>query len=130
MLKKLSKLVLLLGLMLSFNATYQFVGAADMAVFAETCAGSEGDVLNPGDCNTGDVKTINDRIYSFAATIAGLVLGVAVVMIVYAGFKYATSQGDPKVTEQAKMQIISAGIGIFIAMLAFVILKIFSSIMG
>lgn len=76
------------------------------------------------------VKDINDRIYGVAMVLAGIVLGFAVLMIVYAGFKYATSQGDPKVTEQAKMQIISAAIGIGIAMLAFVIVNVFKNIMG
>lgn len=74
--------------------------------------------------------TLVDRLYKFASTLSWIVLGVAVVMIVYAGFKYATSQGDPKATESAKMQIVSAGIGIAIAMMAFVILKIFASISG
>lgn len=80
------------------------------------------------DCD--GVKEVNERVYAVAQLLAGIVLGFAVLMIVYAGFKYATSQGDPKVNEQAKMQIISAAIGIGIAMLGFVIVNVFKSIMG
>lgn len=76
-----------------------------------------------------NVNVINGKIFKFAYLIGGLVMGVSVVMIVYAGFKYATSQGDPKQTETAKMQIISAGIGLFIVCLAFVILNVFKTVM-
>lgn len=67
-------------------------------------------------------------MYKFGNYLAGLIFGVSVIVIVWAGFKYATSQGDTKTTEQAKMQIITAGIGIGIALLAMVIVKVFAEI--
>lgn len=74
------------------------------------------------------LASIVSTMYKFGNYLAGLIFGVSVIVIVWAGFKYATSQGDTKTTEQAKMQIITAGIGIGIALLAMVIVKIFAEI--
>ena len=76
------------------------------------------------------IGSIVNTMYTFAKYISGLIFGVAVIMIVWAGFKYATSQGETKVTEQAKMQIITAGIGIGVALLAMIITKVFVEIFG
>jgi uncharacterized membrane protein YidH (DUF202 family) len=97
---------------------------------ATTCTPVAGEQLGTNCADPNTTGKINDAIYKFSATIAFIVLGIGVLMIVYAGFKYATSQGDPKTTEQAKMQIIAAGVGIGIAMFAFVILQIFKSSLG
>ncbi|MDA1674861.1 pilin [Bacillus cereus group sp. TH152-1LC] len=74
------------------------------------------------------VGSLVNKMYTFGQTLAGLIFGVSVIVIVWAGFKYATSQGDTKTTEQAKMQIITAGIGIGVALLAMVIVKVFAEI--
>lgn len=126
MLNKFSKVmaVAMLGVF-SLGAVAAPAFAADTV--SKECAKLQDGSINPN-CTTDEVKTINDKIYKFASIISGIVLGIGVLMIVYAGFKYATSQGDPKTTEQAKMQIIAAGIGIGISMLAFVILNIFKSL--
>lgn len=88
--------------------------------------------VNPDDvlksCKEAD--TLVSKLIMFAKVIVGFVIGIAVIMIAYAGFKYATSQGDIKATENAKMQIVSAGIGIGVGMLAFVILNLFQGIAG
>lgn len=76
------------------------------------------------------VGTIVGTMYKFATYISGIIFGVSVLMIVWAGFKYATSQGETKVTEQAKMQIITAGIGIGVALFAMIIVKVFAEIYG
>jgi hypothetical protein len=133
--KHLFKLFTVLSLALVIGAS---TGTSAFAAATVDCTGGGGtDVTAPNDagggqikCNNVDTNTIVSKIYSFAAIISGIVLGIGVLVIVYAGFKYATSQGDPKVTEQAKMQIISAGVGIGIAMLAFVILNIFKTVVG
>jgi len=132
--KNISKILTMAMLVMFFaflggTAAEYVTGAGDALAAACDFKGGTGDALKPGDLKCDDINTLNDRIYGMAKVIAGIVLGFAVLMIVYAGFKYTTSQGDPKVTEQAKMQIISAGIGIGIAMLAFVIVKIFEGLM-
>jgi TRAP-type C4-dicarboxylate transport system permease small subunit len=60
------------------------------------------------------LTNILDIIYS--------ILGVvSVLMIVYGGFKYTTSRGDPQTTGQAKDTILYAIIGLTIAIFAFTI---------
>lgn len=91
------------------------------------------DNMDPIDPNKteGEAKalsTIVNKMYDFATYISTAIFGVSVIMIVWAGFKYATSQGESKVTEQAKMQIITAGIGIGVALFAMVIVKVFAEI--
>jgi heme/copper-type cytochrome/quinol oxidase subunit 2 len=132
---KVKKLFTMVMLVMAFTFTNglvtNYISGDGVAHAASTCgAGGSTTVVKPNDVKNCDgVKDINDRIFGFAKVVAGIVLGFAVLMIVYAGFKYTTSQGDPKVTEQAKMQIVSAGIGIGIAMLAFIIVKVFENLM-
>lgn len=133
---KVKKLFTMVMLVMAFTFTNglvtNYISGNGVAHAATDCkaGGNEGAALSPGDLKKCDgVKDLNDRIFGFAKVVAGIVLGFAVLMIVYAGFKYTTSQGDPKVTEQAKMQIVSAGIGIGIAMLAFIIVKVFENLM-
>jgi len=57
---------------------------------------------------------------------SGILLGISVLVIIYAGFKYATSQGDPRGTEQAKLQILIGGLGIFISMIGTIIGSVLS----
>ena len=132
--KHISKL--LLGFALVFTFLFATVGTSfvtgNEAFAADDCKvqklGEKN--LDAISCNNGDVGTINEKIYTFVTIISGLVFGVAILMIVYAGFKYATSQGEAKVTEQAKMQIVAAGIGIGISLLSFVLLNIFKTVLG
>lgn len=126
----LTKVILATFLILGLGTAIDMVAPVtdNIALAGCTVDASSNEPINP-DCND-DIKTLNDKIYMFAYVIGGLVLGVGVFMIVYAGFKYATSQGDPKQTETAKMQIIAAGIGIFIVMLAFIILRVFTGAVG
>jgi len=131
---KVKKLFTMVMLVMAFTFTNGLVTnyiSGDGVAHAAACGkGGANGALKPGDVKGCEgVSDINDRIFGFAKVVAGIVLGFAVLMIVYAGFKYTTSQGDPKVTEQAKMQIVSAGIGIGIAMLAFIIVKVFENLM-
>lgn len=127
--KILSKIMIAFMLVSGAGLVAEVVAPTHGNVAMAKCTSTPGDKVISSNCDNS-VKFINSKIYNFAATIAGIVLGVAVVMITYAGFKYATSQGDPKQTETAKMQIIAAGIGIFIVMLAFVILNMFKTVIG
>jgi hypothetical protein len=77
---------------------------------------------------TSAVSTINERVITLAKAFAGIVLAIAVFFIVYAGYKYVVSQGDSKQTEAAKMMIVSAFIGLFISLAAFVILNFFTGV--
>jgi heme/copper-type cytochrome/quinol oxidase subunit 2 len=124
--KLLLVLTMVFGGFLASGST-MFLGGEK--VLAAACQSSvTNSVLNPDTVNCGDTSTITGKMFLFAQIVAGIVLGVAVIMIAYAGFKYVTSQGDPKATEQAKMQVVAAGIGIGIAMLSFIILNLFKGL--
>jgi hypothetical protein len=122
--KGFAMLALVIAVFASAGVTQAFAASPSPSA----CVPAAGQAIDIKCADSGDVGTINQSIYKFASIIAGIVLGLGVLMIVYAGFKYATSQGDPKTTEQAKMQIIAAGVGIGIAMFAFVILNIFKGL--
>lgn len=120
----------LMGEVLNLNVSNEVFASPSTNPFTPA-TGTESGAINLNDSADEDgVKSIVDTMFMFAQTISGIIFGVAVLMIVWAGFKYATSQGDTKVTEQAKMQIITAGIGIGIALFSLVIVQIFGNVMG
>lgn len=73
---------------------------------------------------TEDQKLIT-KMLNVARVFAGFVLAISVIVVVYGGLKYVLSQGDSRAAEQGKMLIIYAGIGIFISLSAFIIVKMF-----
>lgn len=118
--KKMSKL--LLAFLAVFTVMFTNVSFVTTDGNAYACSVSNGTPSN--DCNTAG-QGVNAKIYKFGATVSGVVVGISLLMIIYGGFKYVTSQGDPKATESAKSQIMFAGIGMLIVMCAFVIMKLF-----
>lgn len=66
-----------------------------------------------------------ESIPNTISNILNLVLGfgalVAVVYIIWAGFDYITSSGDPEKAQKARQKIINAVIGLIIIALAFAI---------
>jgi len=118
--KKMSKLLLAFLAVFSFMFTNVSVVTTDGNAYA-ACTVTGG---QPSDDCKNEGKDVNQKIYAFGATLSGVVVGVALLMIIYGGFKYVTSQGDPKATESAKNQIMYAGIGMLIVMTAFVIMKL------
>ncbi len=59
-------------------------------------------------------------IFNFAVAISGL---IALGALIYAGFRYLTSSGDPSKMQDAKEQIISAFWGLLIILASFLILQ-------
>lgn len=123
--KKMSKLLLAFLAVFSFMFTNVSLVATDGNAYACSAPGG----VPTEDCK-GAGKDLNEKIYTFGATLSGIVVGIALIMIIYGGFKYVTSQGDPKATESAKSQIMFAGIGMLIVMTAFVIMKLFVGATG
>ncbi len=58
------------------------------------------------------------NIFQIVFAIAG---GIALIVLMLAGLKYVTSQGDPAAVAKAKNTIIYAAIGLMVAGLAFTI---------
>jgi len=57
-------------------------------------------------------------------------LALAVIYIIYAGFKFLTAGGDEKKVEEAKQQLIYAIIALAVAMLATGIVKVMKQFLG
>lgn len=121
----LSKALLGFALLFSVNAVAT-VALPSGGVHAENADGIPIDEER----KTAEVNSINGTLQKLAKTVAWIVVGVATLVIVYAGFKYATSQGEPKQTEQAKHQIFAAGMGLIIALGAITILNVFTEVLG
>ncbi len=67
------------------------------------------------------------RIINLAAALAFLAL---LVMFIYAGFKYLTSNGDPKALQSAHQTVIWAVLGVIFLVLAWLILKLIEAFTG
>lgn len=65
---------------------------------------------------------IQTYLYDFAKTFSWVGLGIAGMVITYAGFLYTLSEGNPEKVEKAKKLILIAGIGMLICLLAVIIL--------
>lgn len=77
-------------------------------------------VHNSNPC-TPQVSGLTD-IWLIVAAVIEILLRVAaivaVVFVIYAGFKYTTSQGDPEGTSRAKGTLVNALVGLAIAVMA------------
>lgn len=59
------------------------------------------------------------NLFTNALTVVfGVLGGISVLVVVYAGMKYVTSGGDPAKTKEAREQIIYAAVGIVVALSA------------
>jgi len=84
----------------------------------------------PGDAvrNIQDGANVGDTsLEAYISLIINVLLGligvVAVIMLIYGGFRYVLSAGDEKATTGAKNTILFAIIGIVVAVLAFAIVN-------
>lgn len=77
-----------------------------------------------GDKNVG---AINKAMKAFAYTIVVIATGLAFIMVVYSGFQYTASEGDPYKVEMAKNTLLKAGIGMLIAFSSYNILGLFDA---
>lgn len=72
-------------------------------------------------CTGATTQTIIDFADSFISMALALIGTLAVIFLVYAGFKYISSRGDEEEAKRAKMQVAYAVVGIIIALSAYVI---------
>ena len=87
-------------------------GVKDSAVCASKDEGSTREAA------AGEVQTV----VNFILFLLGI---VAVIMIIYGGFRYVASGGDPTGTQNAKNTILYAVIGLIVAMLSYAIVNFF-----
>ena len=82
--------------------------------------------------NTG-ISTETDITKTIGTVIKwalGFLGAIAVVVIIYAGFTYTTSLGDPGRKDSAKNTIIYAVIGLIIVLISFVIVSTVTTLFG
>lgn len=90
-----------------------------------TCTKTAGGVTN--------IATIQcfEAIFSKLLVLAVSGFGLAAfVMLIIGGFKYLTSAGDPKATDQAKQTITYVIAGLFLLVISWLILKFLSVFTG
>lgn len=87
-------------------------------------AACEGIGLVGEGCDEGQAEDDIDSLIAAAVNILSWIVGVAAVfMIIIAGFKYITAQGDANSISSAKSTLIYAIIGLIIAALAQVLVR-------
>lgn len=79
-----------------------------------------GHPCSPQILNLNDVWLIVAAIIEILLRIAAI---LAVVFVIYAGFSYVTSQGDPEATGRAKGTLVNALVGLAIAVTAVAIVS-------
>jgi hypothetical protein len=91
------------------------------------CAGSNLQFTdNPGQCavaGTDATTRINDIIHTIVNLLSAIVGVVAVIMIIFGGFRYITSGGNDTSVTSAKNTILYAVIGLVVVALAQLIVR-------
>ncbi len=86
-----------------------------------------------GSCLEGDVATLAcipiviKNLINWALIFAGV---VALALIIYAGFKFVTSKGDPQEVDNAKKTLTYAIIGLLLIFFSFAILNLIATVTG
>jgi len=124
MFKKLKNTIILAVTSVVLLAPGIIPGAMSVAfannVTSGLCSGTNAATTssNSSSCPTGDAGTFNTNIQNIARTVVNtisIVVGIiAVIFIIYGGFKYITSGGDSGKVTEAKNALIYAIIGLLI----------------
>lgn len=121
--KRLISIVAVLAFSVSLGlATTSTVSAARNDQVCEginLITGENGDCGASEDVTDGLSSTVNNLINLFSLIVGA----VSVVMVIFGGFKYMTSQGSDEGTKSAKNTILYALIGLVIVLLAQTIVK-------
>lgn len=81
-------------------------------------------VCTGGESFFGPAQSVESFVLVFIYIALGFVGLIAVIYIIYAGFKYISSRGDEEASASAKRQIIYALLGLFVAGTAFLIVNV------
>ena len=94
---------------------------ADNAFTKDACSQASEDQKAALGCDNGNnVPQVATNIIKIAVSLLGI---VAVLMIIVAGQRYMTSNGEPEKIKQARNMIIYSLIGLIVAILAFAIVS-------
>ncbi len=93
---------------------------------SQLCQGADLSLNGSGDCqvNGKSAESKADQLIADVVNFISVVVGIlAVIMIIYGGFRYITSAGNPENTKTARNIILYALIGLVIVALAQIIVK-------
>lgn len=86
---------------------------------SETCSGIS-QISSSQSCNTPSANNAVSNIVSMVVNILSILVGsIAVIMIIIAGLKYVTANGDTNKIASAKSALIYAIVGLVIAAVAY-----------
>lgn len=77
-----------------------------------------------------NVSNIEKGFTMFAGAMIYLASGISLLVIILSGFQYTLSEGDPYKIEEAKNNLIRAGIGLLIAFSIFQIMNLVKTLQG
>ncbi len=125
MLKKLRNMLLLGFLLVIPVAALAPVANAQANINDKVCEGASLKVGGSADCSEdGAAQDSVNKLITNIVNIFSVIVGVvAVIMIIYGGFRYITSGGDSNGVTAAKNTILYAIIGLIIVALAQIIVK-------
>lgn len=113
-----SVLVVSVGMFVTFFASG--LANATPMIFADSqnlaCDGAT--LVSGGDCDNTTGSAVPDLVASITSIFAWVLGILAVIFIIYGGFKYMTSTGDSSKVGAAKSTILFAIIGLVIAVVA------------
>ena len=89
-----------------------------------------GEIEAPAGVPRGGSGTLSSAIAVGIQIFLIVVIVAALLYIVWAGTNWIRSNGDPQKIEAARMQIIYAIIGLFVAFLSFGLIAVFGGIFG
>ena len=116
----MKKLVMFMAVIISFIAATALV--TDVNVLANKDAICDGIEVTGGSCAAGPAEDSVNNIVATVINIFSWIVGVvAVIFVIFGGFKYITSGGDSNKVSSAKNTILYAIVGLIIVALAQVI---------
>ncbi len=75
--------------------------------------------------SSGDGVTANSIVKGGINTALTILGAVSVIMIVYAGFRFALANGDPKTVSHARNTIVYAAVGLTVAIMSYAVVNWF-----
>jgi hypothetical protein len=113
------KMIIAVALMVLFGAFFLAIPAVEAQLLDQP---NQYDSRFARSIFGGDtVPVIISNIISFLLLIAG---GIAIIFIIFAGFRYITAGGNESAAESAKKTLTNAIIGFIVILLAYLILKV------
>lgn len=75
------------------------------------------------DTEVGEASGITEYITALLGKLLPIIAGLALLMVIYAGYLYMTSQGNPETTGRAKDILVGVIVGLILLFLTSVILN-------